>query len=245
MASILTAHIRKSYKPIEDLEPTDNNDLYYLNTPFCEGTIHSVYARLDYADYRKIYDYYNEDGSLDQYTFIFYSNNNIGVLCYSKPMVGSNYCEKWRFRESVVYNYKDVDVAYVIDKFTGRAIPELHQLNDVSLRFNSCGNWCNLDGRLSMFIGKRLIYEKYQKNMEFISQNARVNVPDLDAQPGVRLNPLQTMDVREDYYVMFRLINHEEFSFNNTDIKNLLRSQKLYQLIDPNVNLLEPFPVVP
>lgn len=241
MSSILSATIRKTYKPITDLQEQNVVDVYYLNDAFCKGTIHTIYAKIDCNDYKKLYDFYNQDGSLSIHKHLMYSNNAIGVLCYSKTMYGQHYCETWEFIDSEVYSYDEVDVAYVMDRFKKRKVVTLDNLNHVSLRYNSSGNWCNLDNKITMFLGKRILYNSFHPNIQYIkykdrTQNSAIN---LQRELGGKLPPMATMDVTEDYYVMFRLINHNDFKFSLLDIKKLLESQKLRHLVDPDINLME------
>lgn len=207
-----------------------------------EGSIHSIYIKLDNEDYSKIYNYYNYNNMLDNQTYLMYSNNSIGVLFYKDNLTYKNVAEKWKFVRSSVYNYKNVDVAYVIDKFELKRTVPSKMFNNISIRLNSYGNWCNLDSKLAMFIGRRIIYKNHNKNLQFLSENDReVNqCVNYGHESAVVPNPFVIMDTYEDLYVLFRSINHKNFLFNKKDIKNFLCNQKLEHMISKKNNLIIP-----
>ena len=249
MCSLITPYIPKFYRNVDELQ--DNFSLYknkinVLGGSLYEGYIHSVYVKIEYDDYAKIYNYYNDHNLLSSQSYNMYSNNKLGVLCYYDNVRYEKSSEKWDFMPSGsnVYNYKTADVAYCIDKFENRRFLEMSKLNDVSLRFNSYGNWCNLDCKVSMFLGSRLIYNHHERDLEFINATDRrinncVNLTPVSAKAF--MNIYTSLEVQTDLYVMFRSVNRNKFNFSKFDIKEFLQKQKLHHLIDQKCNLLEIF----
>lgn len=241
MSSILTASFGKTYKPIGQIKHKPIGTSYSYDDTFCKGKIHSVYARLDEADYKKLYEYYNKENALEDHKYVTYSNNKILVLCFGNVLANQYYCEKVNVKESVVYNFEDVDVAYVIDTFEKRSIIKPELLNTTSVRYNSTGHWCSLNSKLIMFLGKRILYNSHFDNLTHINANDRLSngVPDLHKETAHPLSILSTLDTREEYCVFYRVINRADYAFSLLDIKKLFTSQNLSHLIQPNLNLLQ------
>ncbi|UBZ25676.1 hypothetical protein QKT26_gp86 [Carcinus maenas nudivirus] len=246
MSSLLTALIRKRYQPIDNL-----NAIFDINTKnisihgdkLYEGNIHALYLKVTLDDYYKIYNYYNKNNMINNQDFVFYSNNKIGVMCYTER--GSrviNNCEKWEFSKSTVYNYEDVDVAYTIDEVKERIIIPTKLLNNTSVRLNAYGNWCRFDGRFYMFLGSRILYNNHTPDLKYISIKNRtdMNCINLGSNPGKFTNIYNAMDVCQDYFILFRSVNLNEFILNKNEIKKILCSQKLEHLLCHEEDLLKP-----
>ncbi|QBB28691.1 hypothetical protein HgNV_086 [Homarus gammarus nudivirus] len=244
MSSILTPYIRKRYKNIDEL-----NNIFNINNKVCapsdalyEGNIHSIYVKVDVEDYTKIFNHNNYNNIMHDQTYVFYSNNRIGVLAYTEKNKKKNVCETWDFVNSTVYSYDTVDVAYVVDNFKGRLTLPMDRFNNLSMRLNSYGSWCQFDSNLTIFIGKRILYTGHPKDLEYVNLRAREaeqlsNLSNVGARFS---NIYYHINVREDYFVLFRRTNALDSIFNKSSIYNLLRSQKLEHLLRVNENLLIP-----
>lgn len=244
MSSLLTPLIRKSYGSIDELNnivENSNNNVNIYTPDLYEGYIHCIYVRIDLEDFSKLFTYYDVNDMLSSRKFVMYSNNKIGVLCYDNN--GRRFdCEKWEYLRSQIYNYEEVDVAYSVDQFKNRMILNPEKINTLSLRYNASGNWCNLDTKLTMLIGKRVIPKYTKKDINFISSNSRREnqCVNFTSDTGIVRNIFDTQDVTEDYFLIFRSINSRDINFNKRNIRQFLCSQKLYYLMEHKTNLVEP-----
>nr|WOZ57668.1 hypothetical protein MmNV_75 [Menippe mercenaria nudivirus] len=239
MSSILTPYIRKTFESIDKLSEVNKFDLFYLHNPYSRGIFHSIYIKVDYVDYTKIYDHYSQQNDLSNNNFIMHSNNKIGLLSYYNLLAGFNVYEKWEFRDIArVYNYPTVDVAYSIDPFDNRCKVTYDRMGDLSVRYNASGHWYNIDGSMTMFIGKRVV--RFPE-FEHISIAKRINTPNYAKKTATTLYNIHSeTDVNVDYFIVFRVTSQKPVVFNTSDINALLKDQKLYHFIVPEVNLCDP-----
>ncbi|UOT91846.1 KM727_gp86-like protein [Aratus pisonii nudivirus] len=241
MSSILTPFFMKRYKPFEELEYTinvdSNEDIVVCNY---EGSIHSIYIKLDQFEYDKIFSSYNTFNILNNQEFNFYTNNKIGCICYIDKQNYNKQCEKFSICQSDIYNFKNSDVCYAIDRYEDRVTLPMNSINDVSLRLNAYGNWITLDHKHTVLLGCRLIYKNHPDDLEFISQSSRSRreLVNLNQQSATINNHEVKLNVFADKFIIFRTVNYKNFCFNKKDVMKYICQQKLYHLIEKKTNLL-------
>ncbi|UHB41830.1 hypothetical protein MrNuV_ORF107 [Macrobrachium rosenbergii nudivirus] len=243
MSSILTPHIPKVYYNANDLNHLFNfpDTFDILSTKVVNGKIHSIYARIENSDYTKLYNFYIDKSGEEKNKFYYYDNNKIGVLIYN------DVCEKWKYDNSTVYSYDDVDVCYTVDSFSDRTLLKPSDVNDLDIRFIAYGNWFIYNDKLQVLLGNQIMYQTCTilDNLSTVAYNQRV--ADNLANSALESASLQALDdhlnVCNRKFILYRSFNNMDAIYNKTAINKLFCSQKLKHIIEQPLKLLEPIKI--
>ena len=244
MSSILTAHIPKVYKSIDELDTIFNFvKTFSVHGAKLEiGNIHSVYAKLSPDDYHKLYAHFVAKSGDATKRFFYYDNNLIGVLIYD------NICEKWQYEESTVYAFNEMDVCYIVDEFVNRSTFNPEEINNLKLRYIASGFWFMLDDKSQVFVGNRLIYKNYNTspNLQMVAYKKRLrnNFPNSMIESATSNTMVDHLAVCNDPFILYRTVNSTNYMYNKVSVRHLLCNQKLNHLVEQPLKLLNPIVIV-
>ncbi|AII15885.1 hypothetical protein PmNV_097 [Penaeus monodon nudivirus] len=240
MSSILSEYTSKYYHSISDLPINTDvvSDFNFNESNLTRGFIHTLYSKISYNEYNKLFDIYSNVTNIDNQYFYYYSNNKVGLMTLEDRNANTISIEKWDFiPPSSVYSFNYHPSCYAIDEFEGRKFVDTANLINMSSRLCAYGSWFTNDYKRHTFLGCRLVPiptdPKECSNIEIVDYDTRQskNMTRLTWNSAKYINFDHSINRRVDYFIIFRNLSLPNIIYNEYQIVDLYKSQDLLHLV--------------